>query len=147
MTITPFIFDYTVWVFFSALGVLQIAAVNSGLHGLLFARRWPRASLLVSTLVIIAAFTWFFASEFRNLPDTTVGLDGNIQGRWFAISGAAAVVVTFLLSSAVNHRWGARGAQYPGEGPWPPSGLTWLERTTFARAVAARATALRGRRS
>ena len=47
-----------------------------------------------------------------------------------------------VVSSAVNHRWGADHGWDPDAERWPPAGLGWLERTTFARAIAALTRAL-----
>ena len=139
-----FVVEYTLWVFLSAAGVLQLAAARSGLHGLLFLRRWPRVDAALSALLVIGAFTWFFASDVRNVPDTASGLDGVTQALWFAVGAGLAAGLTLLVSSAVNHRWGADHGWDPTAERWPPSGLGWLERTTFLRAMAARISAIRG---
>ncbi len=144
---SAFEFAYTLWVFVSTLGVVQLAAVRSRLWGLVVFRRWPRATEAASVLLVIAAFAWFFASGERNVPDTAEGLDGVVQARWFAIGGAAAVALLITVSSVVNHRWGADHSWDPQTGQGPPAGLTWLERTTFARAAAARVQSLRRERS
>ena len=143
MSTDAFIADYTLWVFLSALGVLQFAAARSGLSGLLFLRRWPRATAYASAALVVASFAWFFGSEMRNLPDTTSGLDGNQQLFWFAVGAGSAVVVTFLAASAVNDRWAA-GHRGDGSVPsGPVVGFDRLERTTFVRALGARIAALR----
>ncbi len=139
----PFIADYTLWVFWSALGVLQFAAARSGLSGLLFLRRWPRAAAYGSAALVVAAFAWFFGSEVRNVPDTVSGLDGNTQLLWFAVGAGSAVVVTFLGASALNHRWGAGHRPDASMASGPAVGVDWLDRTTFVRALCARISALR----
>ena len=144
MPTDPFIADYTLWVFLSALGVLQLVAARSGLSGLLFLRRWPRATAYASAALVAASFAWFFGSGARNLPDTVSGLDGVTQSLWFAVAAVAAVAVTFLGTSAINHRWGAR--YRPDPAAPAPAGLDVLERTTFARALWAASAALRSRR-
>lgn len=141
---TPFIADYALWVFLSALGVLQFVAARSALTGLLFLRRWPRPSAYLGLMLAAASLVWFFVSEFRNLPDTQTGLNGNTQALWFVLSTSAAVAVTFLASSALNHRWGAANGWDPAERS-APSGLGWLEHTTFARALLCRISAMRSR--
>ncbi len=141
MLTDSFIADYTLWVFLSALGVLQFVAARSGLFGLLFIRRWPRATAYASAALGVASSAWFFGSGARNLPDTVSGLDGVTQSLWFAVAATAAVAVTFLGTSAINHRW---GAGYRRDlSAQPPTGLDVLERTTFARALWAASAALR----
>ena len=129
---------YIVWVTFGTLGVAQYAAVRNGLWGLVLLRRWPGVTKVSAALIVIGAFAWFFISEDRNLPDTGDGLDGVEQARWFAIAATISILVQIGISSIVNHRWGAAHGWNPAEERWPPAGLTWLERTTFARALAAR---------
>ena len=138
MPTDPFIADYTLWVFVSALGVLQLAAARNGLAGLLFLRRWPRATSYASAALIVAAFAWFFGSEVRNVPDTVSGLDGNTQFLWFAVGASGAVVVTFLAASALNDRWGAAHRGDASVPSGPPLGFDRLEHTTFVRALRAR---------
>ena len=135
---------YVLWVALGTLGVAQYAAVANGLWGIVILRRWPRATKVCSTLIVIAGFAWFFISEDRNLPDTGDGLDGVEQARWFAVAATASLLVQLGVSSLVNHRWGASHGWDPAEERRPPEGLTWLERTTFARALAARVRAVFG---
>lgn len=145
MPTDSFIADYTLWIFLSALGVLQFVAARSGLSGLLFVRRWPRATVYASAALVAASFAWFFGSGVRNLPDTVSGLDGVTQSLWFAVAAAGAVAVTFLGTSAINHAWGAGYRRVPST--QPPAGLDVLEHTTFVRALWAAAAELRsGRR-
>ena len=129
---------YALWVALGTLGVAQYAAVSNGLWGIVILRRWPGATKVCSTLIVIGAFAWFFISEDRNLPDTGAGLDGVEQARWFALAATASLLVQLGVSSIVNHRWGASHGWDPTEESWPPAGFTWLEHTTFARALAAR---------
>lgn len=139
---TQFVLDYTLWAFACALAVLQAAAAWSGLSGLLFFRRWPAGTLRVSLAIIVLAYFWFFASAERNQPDTGLGLDGPTQSQWFAVAAGAAFLLTLVLSSIVNHRWGRAHGWDPVEDRCSLLGAEWLRRTTFARALAARARAL-----
>lgn len=139
MPTTSFVADYAVLVFVSAVGVLQVVAARSGLLGLLFLRPWPRANQAAGAILMLGAFAWFFlGGTDRNVPDTDGGLDGNLQARWFAIGGAAAVAFTFAVSSVLNDGWGRASTEPAPAGAWRGEGLTALERTTFARALAAR---------
>jgi hypothetical protein len=143
--VTAFIFDYVLLAFVCTLGVVQIAAARSGLLGLLFVRR-PQLSMYAGAAVVAGAFTWYFAGAPRNVPDTAGGLDGVDQTLWLAVGAAPAIALTFLATSVLNHRWGADKGWDPADGTWPPAGMTWLERTTFLRALWARYTAVRAYR-
>ena len=135
----PFAFDYAQFVAVSVLGVIQFAAARNHLYGLMFLRRWPRLTQALSAAALIAAFLWFFAGgEPRNIPDTGAGLEANTQTGVFALAAAAAIVVTFVGSSVVNHRWGGLHSGDPSAETWPPAGFGLLEHTTFARALMAR---------
>ena len=136
--LSAFLIDYIAWVFVSALCVIQFAAARSGLWGILYARRWPRATMGVSVLVILAAILWYFTTGERNQPDTGLGLDANVQAFWFAMSGAAAVGATLAVTSLINHRWVNNHGWDCRSGDAPPSGITWLSRTTFFHAIRAR---------
>ena len=137
--LNEFAVEYLLFVFLTTLGAVQFTAARAGLGGLLLLRQWPRATQYLAAALIVGAYLWFFfLSGPRNVPDTGDGLEGNTQAALFAIGAAAAVAVTFIVSSAVNHAWGAADeAAEPAQGP-PPTGIGRLSRTTFARAFAAR---------
>ena len=139
---SPFTFDYAVFVFGSAVGVLQFAFARAELWGLLFLRPWPRLTQVLAVAVVVGVFTWYFGSEPRNIPDTGAGLAANSQAWLFASATAAAVAATFLVTSVVNHRWGRDHGWDPEADTWPPSGVGWLRRTTAARALGARIAAV-----
>ena len=144
--LSGFALDYVLWVFAVALGVVQAVCAMSGLRGLLFAREAPVRTNATGGLGLAAVATvWYFLDERRNLPDTSVGLDANVQAFWFAVAGAAAIALTLAVTSVVNHRWGADHGWDPSSGAPPPEGLGWLARTTFFRAARARAAFIRGR--
>lgn len=136
--LSEFLIDYVLWVFISTLGVVQFASARNGLWGLLYMRRWPIATMLGSILVVLIAFLWFFITDERNQPDTGFGLDANVQAFWFATSAATAVIVTLATTSIVNHSWGRGHGWDIRSRETPPSGLTWLSRTTFFHAIQAR---------
>ncbi|HIM49992.1 MAG TPA: hypothetical protein EYM32_14095, partial [Dehalococcoidia bacterium] len=73
-----FVPDYLVLVFSASCGVFQMAAACNGLHGLLFFKG-RRTAFIFGLALWVAAFAWFFLSEPRNQPDTTLGLTGNQQ--------------------------------------------------------------------
>ena len=120
-----FIFDYIALVFIASCGVFQIAAARNGLRGLMVIQR-RRWCLLLGIALLAGAFSWFFLSEPRNVPDTSQGLTGNEQfGYFFAASGAG-LVFTLLVSSLVN-----RGL---GRDDWDlPAGIDALGRSNYFR--------------
>jgi hypothetical protein len=134
-----FLFDYILLVFFSAIGVVQVAAARSRLAGLMFLRQWPRATQGLGSVLVIVAFIWYSTNEFRNIPDSAGGIDGNTQALWFSLSAGAGVAMTFLVSSAINHAWAGNQSPAPTGGSETPTGITQLERTTVVRALAAQA--------
>ena len=99
---TGFALDYLLFVFLSAFGILLMTTAYSRLNGLLLTSR--RLSMLTGGLLLAGAFTWFFTSKPRNLPDTGAGLDGNEQALLFAIGSLAALVLVLTLSSLRNWR-------------------------------------------
>jgi hypothetical protein len=124
-----FTLEYIAFVFFSVVGVLQFVFALNGIRGMLFIRNSVRTTATLSVLLVLAAFTWFFTSAPRNVPDTGLGLDGNAQALWFSVSAAAAVAATALFSSALNHRWGKQASA-------EVVGIEVLQQTTFMRALA-----------
>ena len=135
---SSFALDYVVFVFGSAFGVLQFAFAQAGLSGLLFLRPWPRLTQALAVVVVVGAFAWFFGAEPRNIPDSGAGLEANSQAWLFASAAGTAVAGTFLVTSVLNHRWGRDHGWDPQAETWPPSGVDWLRRTTFARALGLR---------
>ncbi len=117
--------DYFLFVFVASLGVLQLAAAHGRLYGLLLFNRL--VSSVLGLALALSAFTWFFASESRNLPDTAGGLDGNQQAMLFC-AGALAALLTTLVLSSLRH-WSLVG---DGE---PASGLEALRHTNYLRAL------------
>ena len=135
---SEFAIDYIQWVFFSALGAFQFVAAKNGLNGVMLVRGFPRLTMIAALALVGIATAVFFASEPRNQPDAGLGLDANEQGRWFVIAAMAAIGATVALTSMINHRWGAQHGLDGGARDAPPFGIEWLQRTTFARAFAAR---------
>ena len=135
---SPFAIDYAILVFFSTLGVMQIVAAVNNLAGIMLLRGRPRLSNWLGSGVIASAFMWFFASDFRNQPDTGAGLEANTQTAMFAVAGGAAVGVTFLVASIVNHVWASANPRESGKDDVPPDGLDVFRRTTFVLAIVSR---------
>jgi hypothetical protein len=100
-----FILDYLILVFFGSCGVFQAAATLNGLRGLMPFRS-PAVSFLLGIALLAGAFTWFFVSEPRNLPDTGAGLTGNEQFGYLFAGGGAGLAFTLLVTSIRNSRLG-----------------------------------------
>jgi len=135
---SEFAIDYSILVFFSTLGTMQVIAAKNGLAGIMLIRGRLRLSTWLGSGLIVASFCWFFESDFRNLPDTGAGLEANTQTVTFALAAGAAVGVTFLASSIVNHRWASSGAHGSTRGEIMEKGLDVLRHTTFVVANVAR---------
>jgi hypothetical protein len=136
--LSSFAFDYVIFVFGSALGVLQFTFARAGLNGLLFLRPWPRLTQVLALVVVAGTSVWFFGSEPRNIPDTGAGLEANSQAWMFAVATATAGAAIFLITSVIHHRWGRDHGWNSETDAWPPAGVDWLRRTTFARALGLR---------
>ena len=121
--------DHLIFSFFGALGVLQLVFGLNGIRGMLFVRSAPRVSALLGVLLVVYAFTWFFGGENRQVPDTAGGMDGNAQIRSLALAAAAALFITAVVSSLINHRWSRQPTTLF-------AGVTALQATTYAQAVA-----------
>ena len=125
--VASFSLDYFILVFVAAMGVLQMIASRRDLRGMLLVPA-PPVAFVLGLCAVGAAFTWFFASEPRNLSDTQGGLDGNRAASMFSAASALAVFTTFVLSSLVNRSLGKDGQQ-------PSPGLETLGHTTYLRAL------------
>jgi hypothetical protein len=123
--LTDFGWDYFLFVFAASLGVLQLTAAYSRLYGLLLFNR--ALSSLLGLVAVVLAFTWFFASEPRNIPDTSSGLDGNQQAILF-FAGALAALVTTLVASSLRHWSMAGGGEHD-------RGLEALRRASYLRVL------------
>ncbi len=123
--LTGFGLDYFLFALVASVGVLQLAAAYSRLYGLLFLNRALSSALGLA--LAVGAFIWFFASEPRNIPDTSSGLDGNQQALLFS-AGALAALVTTLVVSSLRH-WSMIG----NDGP--VRGLEALRRASYLRAL------------
>ena len=122
-----FVLDYFILVFFASCGVFQMAAACNGLNGLQFFSN-RRHSFLLGLLLVVAAFAWFFLSEPRNLPDTSLGLTGNQQFAFFFIGSGTGLTFTLVLSSLRNRGLG-KGRQVL------PEGIDALRESNYFRAL------------
>ena len=120
-----FVPDYLVLVFFASCGVFQMAAACNGLPGLLFFKG-RRTAFIFGFVLWVAAFAWFFLSEPRNQPDTTLGLTGNQQFGFFFVGSGAGLTFTLLISSLRNLSLGKDQIQ---------PGLDALRQSNYLRAL------------
>lgn len=100
---SPFEFDYFIFVTVASLGVLQIAASKGNYTGLLFSKS-PVAARFFGITIVVIAFVWFFGSKNRNINDYMGGLDGNDQSLFFFIGSMSGLIITLIVSSIVNWR-------------------------------------------
>ena len=121
--------EYTIFIFFASLGVLQLGALGGQLKGMLFFRR-PALTYLFALLTTGAAFFWFFFYESR--IDTIMrqtGLEGKQQFAYFCLGAFLAVVATLLLTSllAPLRRKAGCARRNPGEGLESLTELSYYE--------------------
>lgn len=120
--------DYFLFVFVSAVGVIQISASLGGLRGLMLLR----SKLLTRTFGLVlpvSAAIWFFSTEARNINDYEGGLDANEQALFFFLGVVSALGASLFLSSVVNVRM-------KGEDWVKDIGFESLKSSSYARAAA-----------
>ena len=119
-----FALDYFVLVFLSALGTLLFVTAYYRFYGLML---FPRpVSMALGALLVSGALVWFFASEYRNVPDTAAGLNGNEQTLLFAGGAASAIIFLLLVSSLRNRSM---------KGKPNANGLDMLRRSNYWRLI------------
>lgn len=116
--------EYLLFVFVAACGVIQGAAAYSRLRGLLFLKR-PSLSYLLSGVMIVGAFVWFFLWGDRSQP----GLEGAQQLYLFTLGALAALVFTLGLSSLL------RAGDFASRGPEDRPGLDALRERSYSQAL------------
>ncbi len=99
----PFYLDYFLFVFVAATGFLQLGASRSRLRGLYFIRS-RSFNVALGIFLICFSFVGFFYSDFRNVPDTTIGLDGNQQAIIFVTACFSSLFFSLCLSSFLNRK-------------------------------------------
>ena len=122
-----FLVDYFLLVLLSSCGVFQTIAAYNNLKGVLFFKN-RLGSFLLGLSLVTAAFTWFYLSEPRNVPDTALGLNGNEQFAYFFAGLGTALATTLVLTSLRNWPLGAGRTQLP-------AGLDALRESTYLRAL------------
>ena len=117
---------YFTFIFFAALGVLQITAAINSLSGLFLVRN-KLLSLLVGVVLTTSAFLWFLSlTKGLLLP----GIEGYQQGVLFPLGYGAALLVTLVLASLFH-----RSRSNPS--PQNTDGLDALKELTYWQALRA----------
>ncbi|GEM_PF-1168694 len=93
--------EYVIFIFFSALGVIQISAGYGKLRGLLITKSINK-SIAFGISVLLISMISFFRDGGRNIPDTEGGVPGFSQFLLFAIGSSAALFFTFASTSLTN---------------------------------------------
>ena len=97
MTLTA---EYFLWALTAAVGFIQFAAGQGGLKGLMFSQN-PVFNRILAVALASPHEATFFPCHSRN----PVGIiEGAQQAGLFTLASFAAVVLTLLLGSAINHR-------------------------------------------
>ena len=122
-----FILDYYLLVVIASCGLFQVIGALHGFQGMMFFNN-RSAAMAIGLAALTAAFTWFFLSEPRNVPDTASGLNGNEQFAYFFAGSGTGLAFTLVLASLRQWRF---GAEHPGL----PAGLDALRESTYFFAV------------
>ena len=107
-----FILDYYLLVLLAAGGVFQVAAARARYRGLLIIPH-RGASYVLGLAMVVVGFAWFFLSEPRNVPDSTLGLDGNQQFGYFFAGSGTALFLTLIVTSMRHRRARLQGGNAP----------------------------------
>jgi len=133
-----YFWQYLPLVFFSSLGVLQIAAARAGLKGLTFFKK-PLPCYLFGAVAIVGAFVWFYATGDRGaeplvrINDGVKVFFGETETFATFMGGAiGALVATILVSSVMNARI------FSSTDKGVPHGLDALKEMTFFQAITRR---------
>jgi hypothetical protein len=121
-------FQYFIFVFIAAVGVLQLVAAGTQLKGILFFKRKALAYFF-SFLAIGGSFYWFF--QWHNRIDTVMrhtGLEGAQLFRCFCMAAFAALVLTLIVSSLLK-------ARRKGQPKGSRQGLDALKEMSYFEAV------------
>ena len=118
-----FILDYYLLVFIASSGVFQAIGGLHGFQGMTFSNNRP-VSILIGLAALAGAFTWFFLSQPRNVPDSALGLNGNEQFAYFFAGSGTGLAITLIVASLRQLKFGARQRELP-------EGLDALKETSF----------------
>ena len=131
--------EYSLLVFAAVLGVIQAAAANAGLRGLLFApgavrirfwpseRRWTLTyhhfSYLFAAVTVLPALGFFFVWNSHN---ATGIIQGSQQAGFFVLSTAAGGIFSLAASSLIN-QWRLQNNETQAEGLEALKDITWFQ--------------------
>ena len=131
--------EYTTLVFVAVLGVIQAAAANAGLRGLLLApgtvrirfwpwvRRWTLTylhfSYLFAAVTVLPALGFFFVWNSHN---ATGIIQGSEQAGLFVLSTAAGGIFSLVASSFIN-QWRLQHNQTQAQGLEALRDITWFQ--------------------
>lgn len=131
--------EYSLLVFVAVLGVIQVAAANSGLRGLLFApgavriRFWPTGqrweltyrhfSYLFAAVTVLPALGFFFVWNSHN---ATGIIQGSEQAGLFILSTAAGGIFSLIASSLIN-QWRLQNNHTHANGLEALKEITWYQ--------------------
>ena len=97
---------YLLFVFFSCVGTIQVAASHSRINMMLFVMKNRTISFLLGLIIILVSFLWFFLPDPHNINDIHGGLDANDQLLLFSTGGLGALLFTLIISSILNSKKG-----------------------------------------
>ncbi len=97
--------QYALFVFWAAMGTIQLAAVYAGLSGLQLVRS-RRSATLIGGVLLAISFLWFFGPVDRNVR----GLEGAEQTLLFIPAAIAAVATTVVATSLIHRFLQSRGS-------------------------------------
>ena len=131
--------EYRLLVFAAVLGVIQLAAANAGLRGLLFApgtvrirfypsgRRWTLTylhfSYLFAAITVLPSLGFFFVWNHYN---ATGIVQGSEQSGLFVLSTGAAGIFSLVISSFIN-QWRLQNNQTQASGLEALKDITWFQ--------------------
>jgi hypothetical protein len=122
--------QYFLWVFIAAIGVVQLAAARSRLRGLLFFKREALAYLF-ALLAIGGSYGWFFGWDRLDTVMRKTGLEGSQQFLYFFLGTLAAGGFTLVVSSLLQaYLW---NGQSKGKGSG--QGLDALKEMSYFQAI------------
>ena len=131
--------EYRILVFVAVTGIIQVAAANAGLRGLLFApgtvrirffpsgKRWTLTyfhfSYLFAAITVLPTLGFFFVWNYHN---ATGIVQGSEQSGMFVLSTGAAGIFSLVVSSLIN-QWRLQRNRTQAEGLEALKDVTWFQ--------------------
>jgi hypothetical protein len=136
---TVLAWEYGILVFAAVMGIIQVAAANAGLRGLLFApgavcirffpsgRRWTLTyvhfSYLFASVTVLPALGFFFVWNHYNEIGIIQGVE---QSGLFVLSTASAGIFSLVASSLIN-QWRLQQNHTAARGLEALKDITWFQ--------------------